>query len=186
MNDAAPIATDAPGSDERRESVLDAALNTFARFGYRKTSMDDIAADAQISRPGLYFLFSSKPALFRAATERAIQLDLAAAEVALNVPGRPLAWRLVDAFDSWAGRYIGPLADVQSLVEDNPHLLGPAAQAAPDRFQQMLLDALVDDSAQSHAVAQTLVSISIGLKRQVADRQEYLTRMKTAVELVLA
>ena len=186
MDDAAIIATDGPGSAERRESVLDAALGTFARFGYRKTSMDDIAADAQISRPGLYFLFSSKSALFRAATERAIQLDLAAAERALDVPDRPLAERLVDAFDSWAGRYIGPLADVQSLVEDNPDLLGPAARSASDRFHRMLLDALVDDPAQSQAIAQTLVSVSIGIKHQVADRQEYLTRMRAAVALVLA
>ncbi len=180
------ITTDGPRSTERRESVLDAALGTFARFGYRKASMDDIAADAQISRPGLYFLFSSKSGLFQAATERAIQLDLTAAERALNVPGRPLAERLVDAFDSWAGRYIGPLADVQSLVEDNPDLLGPTTRAAPDRFHRMLLDALVDDPTRSHAIAQTLIAVSIGLKHQVADRQDYLTRMRTAVELVLA
>ncbi|MZD09631.1 TetR family transcriptional regulator, partial [Streptomyces sp. SID5785] len=52
---------------DRRSLVLDSAMATFARFGYRKTSMEEVARAARISRPGLYFLFSSKEALFRAA-----------------------------------------------------------------------------------------------------------------------
>jgi AcrR family transcriptional regulator len=173
------------GSEERREQVLDAALGTFARFGYRKTSMDDVAAAARISRPGLYFLFSSKPALFRAATERAIELDLAAAEQALAARDRPLVERVVGAFDGWAGRYIGPLGDVQALVADNPDLLGPGAATGPDRFQRMLLDALRGARREPEARTQTLVSVSVGLKHQVSSRAEYLARLRIAVDLVL-
>jgi AcrR family transcriptional regulator len=43
------------GDIPRRADVLDAAWRTFTRYGYRKTSMDDVAAEAEISRPGLYF-----------------------------------------------------------------------------------------------------------------------------------
>jgi AcrR family transcriptional regulator len=166
--------------------VLDAALETFARFGYRKTSMDDVAAAAQISRPGLYFLFASKAALFRAATERAIDLDLAAAERVLAGHDRTLVDRVVEAFDTWAGRYIGPMSDVQTLVADNPGLLGPIAAAGPDRFQRMLLDALRGSVRDPGAVMQTLVSVSVGLKHQVADRSEYHDRLRAAALLVLA
>ena len=57
---------------ERRALVLESALLTFARFGYRKTSMEAVAQAAHISRPGLYFLFSSKEELFRAAVTQAL------------------------------------------------------------------------------------------------------------------
>lgn len=174
-----------PGSGARRDAVLDAALGTFSRFGYRKTSMDDVAADARISRPGLYFLFSSKVALFRAATERAIEQDLAAVERVLADSDRPLAERVVAAFDSWAGRYVGPMRDVQSLVEGDPDLLGPVATAGPERFRQLLLGALADAPCDPQAVVQTLLSVSVGLKHQGVDRAEYVARIRTAVALVL-
>src|SRR5436305_12032061 len=122
----------------RRAAVLDSALLTFARHGYRKTSMEEVARTARISRPGLYFLFDSKEALFRAAVTRALDLDLAAAEQSLADTGRPVRERLVDAFDRWAGRYIGPLArDVPSVIEQNPDLLGAIAETAPRRFEEL-------------------------------------------------
>ncbi|MFD6726563.1 helix-turn-helix domain-containing protein, partial [Streptomyces sp. NPDC060131] len=47
----APTGADA----DRRTMVLESAMATFARFGYRKTSMEEVARAAHISRPGLYF-----------------------------------------------------------------------------------------------------------------------------------
>src|ERR1043165_8904567 len=105
---------------DRRTQVLDSAMATFARFGYRKTSMDEVARAAHISRPGLYFLFSSKETLFRAAVTQTLERDIGACEDVLADTDRPLADRLVDAFDRWAGRYVGPMArDVTAVIEDN-------------------------------------------------------------------
>jgi AcrR family transcriptional regulator len=171
----------------RRATVLDAALVTFARFGYRKTSMDDIAAEAHISRPGLYFLFSSKGALFREAAERAIEVDLAAAERALAAPERPLLDRVVEAFDHWAGRYVGPLSDVAALIERNADLVGPLAQVGPPRFERILVEALAaaSSAADPLAVAQALISVSVGLKHQARTREEYLVRLRSAASLII-
>ena len=36
----------------RRTAVLESAMATFARFGYRKTTMEEVARAARISRPG--------------------------------------------------------------------------------------------------------------------------------------
>jgi AcrR family transcriptional regulator len=160
-------------------------LRTFARFGYRKTSMDDIAREAQISRPGLYFLFSSKAKLFGAAADHGIKQDLQDAQEALQTPGRPLSERIVDAFDSWAGRYVGPLQDVSAVLDGNPDFLGPVARSGPDRFEQMLITALQDaGSREPDAVAQTLISASIGIKHQVTSRDEYRARMASATDLL--
>ena len=48
----------------RREQILDAAFNTFARRGYRDTAMDEIAAAAETSKGGVYFHFATKEAIF--------------------------------------------------------------------------------------------------------------------------
>nr|WP_281912146.1 TetR/AcrR family transcriptional regulator [Streptomyces olivaceus] len=161
---------------------------TFARFGYRKTSMEEVARAAHISRPGLYFLFSSKETLFRAAATQALEGDIAAVERVLAAPGRPLRERLVEAFDQWAGRYIGPLArDIAAVIEDNPGLLGEITETAPRRFEQLLTEAIAAESGPATAprVAQTLISTSIGLKHQAASREFYLERLKVAVDLLV-
>jgi len=69
---ASPASLTAVTQTDRRDAVLASALVTFARFGYRKTSMEEVARAAHISRPGLYFLFSSKELLFRAAVTRSL------------------------------------------------------------------------------------------------------------------
>lgn len=172
----------------RRDAVLDSALVTFARFGYRKTSMEEVARAAHISRPGLYFLFASKDDLFRAAVTRSLEADIAAVERVLAVTDRPLPERLLDSFDRWAGRYIGPLTrDVTSVIEDNPDLLGTIVESTPRRFEESITAAIAaeHERAQSQRVAHTLISTSIGIKHQVDTRDAYLQRLDVAIDLLL-
>jgi AcrR family transcriptional regulator len=55
-----------------RERIVEAALACFARKGYNKTTMDDIAAESGLSKGSLYWHFESKEALFLAGMEAAI------------------------------------------------------------------------------------------------------------------
>ncbi len=180
-------ASSAVGDTDRRATVLDAALTTFARFGYRKTSMEEVARAAHISRPGLYFLFASKEELFRAAVTQALERDLAAVEHVLADTGRPLPERLVEAFDQWAGRYVGPLArDVPEVIEANPELLGEIVETAPRRFENLVTAAIAakKERKTALAVARTMISASIGLKHQAPSREFFLERLKVAVDLL--
>ena len=54
---------------DRRQSILDAAVLSFAAEGYDATSMDRIAVRAKISKPVLYDHFSSKLDLYLAVLE---------------------------------------------------------------------------------------------------------------------
>jgi len=56
---------------ERREQLLAAATRAFARAGFAATSLDDVAAEAGISRAILYRHFDSKTDLYRAVLDRA-------------------------------------------------------------------------------------------------------------------
>jgi AcrR family transcriptional regulator len=173
---------------DRRESVLESALVTFARFGYRKTSMEEVARAAQISRPGLYFLFTSKESLFSAAVTQSLNRDIAAVERILADTKRPLRERLLESFDQWAGRYIGPMTrEITTVIEDNPDLLGTIVQTTPRRFEELLADAIsaVAGREAAPSVAQTLISTSIGIKHQVEAREAYLQRLAVAIDLIL-
>ncbi len=56
---------------ERREQVLAAATRAFARAGFAATSLDDVAAEAGITRVLLYRHFESKADMYRAVLDRA-------------------------------------------------------------------------------------------------------------------
>jgi AcrR family transcriptional regulator len=60
-------------ADERRETVLEAALIEFAARGLDGTSTEDVARRAGISQPYLFRLFPTKKALFLALVERCFQ-----------------------------------------------------------------------------------------------------------------
>jgi AcrR family transcriptional regulator len=49
---------------ERRQQLLDVAVATFAKRGYRNTSMNDVAEAAGVTKPVLYQHFGSKHELF--------------------------------------------------------------------------------------------------------------------------
>src|ERR1700742_217351 len=60
-------------ADERRETVLQAAVVEFAKGGLAGTSTEDIARRADISQPYLFRLFGTKKDLFLAAVERTFE-----------------------------------------------------------------------------------------------------------------
>src|SRR3954454_9846854 len=73
-------------ADERRATVMNTAMRTFAQRGYYGTSTMDVAKDAGISQGYLYRLFSDKAALFAALVEHcATRLREAAGAAAASV-----------------------------------------------------------------------------------------------------
>ena len=58
-------------AEDRRASVLDAAVHAFARTGYSGTSTDVVAREAGVSQPYVVRMFGSKHELFLAVFERA-------------------------------------------------------------------------------------------------------------------
>ncbi|MFC9766814.1 TetR/AcrR family transcriptional regulator [Rhodococcus jostii] len=54
----------------REQQMLDAAIDVFSDRGFHETSMDAIAAKAEISKPMLYLYYGSKDELFAACIQR--------------------------------------------------------------------------------------------------------------------
>lgn len=58
---------------DTRESILDAMDALMARFGYRKTTMDDLAREAGISKRTIYLYFPSKEEIALSSIGRVVE-----------------------------------------------------------------------------------------------------------------
>ncbi len=56
--------SDSPKKSAKRDLILRAAGECFARYGYDKTTLDDIGAMARLNKASLYYYFKSKESIF--------------------------------------------------------------------------------------------------------------------------
>ncbi|MFY0310320.1 TetR/AcrR family transcriptional regulator [Leisingera sp. D0M16] len=101
------------GIDPKQQAILEAAWAAFSTYGFRKTSMDDIAKGAGMSRPALYLHFKNKEAIFRALVAAYYGTAAAGVRAALAEPG-PLPERLLAAFEGQAGEGV-------QMMMSSPH-----------------------------------------------------------------
>ena len=76
---------------ERQGRILDAALAVFTRRGYREASVDEIAAEAQTSKGGVYFHFPGKQILFGTLLDLSARRLLQRVEEAMAARPEPVA-----------------------------------------------------------------------------------------------
>jgi len=174
----------------RRRRLLDAALATFLRYGFRKTSMEEVARAGQLSRQALYLHFATKEELFGAAVRHFLQTGLEAACLALESE-LPLEAQLSGAFDAWVGRYVGLLGgDVSDLHQASLELVGPLIQEHEERFVERVARTLRSSGLpaayraagiSARQLAETLNATARGLKHDAASRSEFGERFAIAV-----
>jgi AcrR family transcriptional regulator len=56
--------------EKAREEIVEIARGIFAKFGFRKTSMDEIAKAVKKAKSSLYYYFQNKEEVFQAVIER--------------------------------------------------------------------------------------------------------------------
>lgn len=71
----------------KTDAILDAARNLYARYGYRRTSMEDIAREAGIAKGTVYLYFAGKEAVFRGMQARRVEELSARCDEAEQVEG---------------------------------------------------------------------------------------------------
>ena len=74
-------------SSPKRDAILTTALDLFRQYGFRRTSIDRIAAAAQVAKPTVYAHFADKDALFVAACQHVMDSILDEARAARNRDG---------------------------------------------------------------------------------------------------
>lgn len=132
-------------ADQKIAMILDAALPVFVRFGFRKTSMADIARAASISRASLYLSFGSKEELFRAGSTRAHAQTLDKVAAVLAGDGGALD-RLAEAVAVFQRDLIAPFGgsvDADELFAVNLELAADITLAARERLLGLLTQTIV-------------------------------------------
>lgn len=127
----------------REEEILDAAIHIFLRYGLRKTSMDEVARAAHLSRQGLYLHFSTKQALFHAAIDQMINRVRAAALAALGREELDPTDRLSDALTALNGNTAGASGTVmRELLQESANLSEPLLERLHDDVVRAIADLL--------------------------------------------
>ncbi|MCY0994815.1 TetR/AcrR family transcriptional regulator [Nannocystis sp. ILAH1] len=182
---------DDTAADPRRARLLEAALTTFMHFGYRKTSMEEVARAAQVSRQALYLHFSTKEGLFRDAVRHTLATGLERASALLQDCARTCEDRLSGAFDVWVGRHVGFLGtDVTDLEEARDLLVAPMVSEYDERFSDTVTRAIraaglaaayKPAGLTARQLADILYATARGFKHRCSSPEEFSRHFGAAV-----
>ncbi|UGV28453.1 TetR/AcrR family transcriptional regulator [Rhodopseudomonas boonkerdii] len=176
--------------ESKENSAIEAATAVFTRFGYAKTTMGDIAAEAGMSRPALYLLFPDKQAVFDRVIERMDREKLKELREAL--PGlEGIAAKLSHACTSWGLDGV-QLAEIHPDSADLFDLRFSAVKAVYANFQALITELIQDAVARStlrakpEDVARTIVHSLRGLREGATGVDDMRRLIDVQVAILVA
>ena len=153
-----PAAQRAPRAEAKREAILAASITLFGRYGYRRTSMEEIAREAGIAKGTVYLYFATKEALFRALSQQTLDRALADAgrvteQGVLLHPGTRVE-RLYSVLEAKYGYFHGVVHSSPHAGEliDSKNRLSADVFARGDRAYLRLLARLLAAAERSGAL----------------------------------
>jgi AcrR family transcriptional regulator len=182
---------------DRVDRILDAAYACFVRTGIRKTTMDDIATAAGMSRPAVYQYVRNKQDAYRRLATRIFDGAMDQAREAAAADGT-LAQRL--------DRILAVrLTVAQRLLRDSPYaaeFVGDGSRVAADLAQAFLSDLtdlltstivtaageadLILGTENAREIAELVLALTRGLEVDVADAVRPRERLRNGVALLIA
>ena len=170
-------------SDPKQQAILESAWAAFSTYGFRKTSMDDIARGASMSRPALYLHYRNKEAIFAGlvAGHYGFALDAVAEALA---SGGSLPERLSAAFDAQGGPGMKAMMDSPhglELFEVGMSAAGEAIEAGEAALRQLYAKWLAEESGAGRVslpgdvddIARVFCSAMKGIKHTSQDYASY-------------
>ncbi len=186
----------APG--HKRAAILEAALRLFGQYGYRRTSIDDIAREADISKGSVYLSFSSKEELFRALCQSLIERVESAVDRGRAIEG-PFEERLLAVLEAKFGLYFETVHRSPHAAElvDSKNRLSADLFAEADRRYHRVVRALVEDAVSRREIdpvraglkseaAELVIGASRGIELSARDPATYHRRLRELVHLIVA
>ncbi len=179
---------DLPDLDPRIAAILQAAFAAFCQYGYRRTSMEDIAQGAGMSRAALYLHYRNKEDILRSFTQ--VYFDQSLVEVQrILTPGRDVVEALSDLVASAGGPKIEQIiasAHGQELLEAKQSACGDVVSAGVARVNAAVAAWLSDEAdagrvdlsavgGNAGAVASMLFNAWHGLKENAATPTAFVT-----------
>ncbi len=187
----------APGA--KRAAILDAALRLFSQYGYRRTSIDDIARDAEIAKGTVYLSFRSKEEIFRALCESLIERADSAVKLARATIG-PVDERLVAVLEAKFGFFFETVyrsAHAAELMDSKNRLSADLFAQSRRRYMKVLRE-MIEEATRAGELepsrmeldaddlAQMLVAAAHGIESAATSRAQYHRRLREIVRVIVA
>ena len=185
-------------SADKRAVILDSALDLFRHYGYRRTSMEDIAQAANVAKGTLYLYFKSKDELFEALArqiaERVDENLTAAAGRAIGTEEKILA--LLDAKLGFFYRWVLSSPHAAELIDSKPMISEEIFSSVDRHFRSAVAKALKDGvrggeldpkaaGLSLEAAADTLIAAAYGAESGARDEADFRGRLERIVRLSL-
>jgi len=170
-----------PDTKDRQDAILDAAFHAFATYGFRRTTMEDVARGAGMSRSALYLHYRNKEDLFRSLTRRLFAEAVQHMEHALANSGPRADSALLAAFVAKDGEFMDVVLGTThgaELMDAGFAISGDIAREGEARLTGVLADWLQsrgvpEDIGQPDAIAASMMAALKGLKASVRSLGEY-------------
>jgi len=102
--------------EEKKTIITKVARQIFSKYGFLKTTVDDIARAARIGKASIYHYFRSKEDLFKNVVEQEYQLLIDKIEEAVNKENNPK--NKIKVYIINRMKYLNELANVHSALKD--------------------------------------------------------------------
>jgi len=186
--------------DPKRKALLVAAFTQFSGYGFRRTSMEDIATAAAVSRASLYSYFGNKKEIFRCLSASVHGQADAGAALSATSGKADLARRVEDAL-------VARFTRLQEVVTQSPHgreiydednrLCGDLVLESAARFQAMLASEMraanrageinLKGAGLSAPAAAELIQLGAsGLKQGAPDVTTFTKRLRRFAQVFFA
>ncbi len=179
---------------ERDQKIIEAATSVFLRYGFRRTTMGDIAGAAGISRPALYLRFCNKEQIFERAMAEFMARTLAGIERGLADRPTPLE-QLRFAFEGWIVqpyRMMQGSPDARDLASCGLPFAEDVKARGFAAFEALLVPILrrcpalgARDDASLAGVARVLAASARGFKAEARDEEELRGMLETLLGLAI-
>ena len=177
-------------SDERLDRILEATYSCFTRHGVRRTTMDDIATTAAMSRPAVYQYVRSKDDAYRSLAKRLF--DQALADAAAAAGSSPdLTAQLIGVLSVKLELTLRLWRDsphAAELVADSTRLAADLAQEYNDGMRDLLAATTAahgDVPTDPAELAELLLAFTRGLEADLTDPQASPRRLRQGVRLLV-
>lgn len=171
-------------TDPKAETILQSAWQAFSAYGFRKTSMDDIARGAGMSRPAVYLHFRNKEAIFTALVEAYYAQAVEDVHAALEREGA-----LVDRFGQAFAEHGGQTMEAMMSSAHGMELFEASLSVAPEAIQEgeaalagvyakwLEMRVLPEGIGEAAEIAGVICAALKGIKHTSEDYETYRTKV---------
>ena len=182
----------------KKDLILKSAQSCFIKYGYKRTTLDDIAKEANISRAAIYLIFSNKEDLFSSLLEY-LHNNLLEKIKNYFLKNNGLEKKLINFFYTKSEMFF-ELANNSNhgkeILDASSHLFYGTMQKCNNDFLGLIISELDNSvnhkeidisnlSVTTQDLAKTIISSANGIKNDSVNFKEYKNKISILIKIFI-